>query len=84
MINCDCFRTNGTEFYLLYIYVYIEYGEGAWGVKEVGRGNESEWVDWSLSRGTLNIPGGGKGTGGKSPGPGGTHKRSRVGFDSCK
>ena len=39
---------------------------------------------WSLSRGTLNIPGGGKGTGGKSPGPGGTHKRSRVGFDSCK
>ena len=29
--------------------------------------------------GDLNYTGGGKGTGGKSPGPGGTHKR--VGWD---
>ena len=47
-----------------------------------GRGNQSEWVVWSLTRGTLNIPGGGKGTGGKSPGPGGTLKRSRAGVNS--
>ena len=51
------------------------------GVKVEGRGNKSGWVGWSLTRGTLNIPGGGKGTGGKSPGPGGTLKRSRVGTD---
>ena len=62
----------------------LNMGREYWGVKEVGRGNKSGGVGWSLTRGTLNIPGGGKGTGGKSPGPGGTHKRSRAGSDSCK
>ena len=36
------------------------------GGKTGGGGIDKAWVVWSLSWGTLNIPGGGKGNGGKS------------------